>query len=145
MSYDLTASNPNSLPNHGHKESNRFITVSKSSNKNRSIYLCFSVYFTGRGLHQSRNTFRTISNGNHFKPSEARWSLGGKLKLETFKLKLKGKSHANLLPFQNPKCLSVSKKNKIIVKFVINYHLSAIKLSISASGQRQSRPVWIET
>ena len=31
-----------------------------------------------------------------------------------------------------------------IVKFVINYHHSAIKLSISASGQRPSRPVWIE-
>ena len=31
------------------------------------------------------------------------------------------------------------------VKFVKNYHLSAIKLLISASGQRQSRPVWIET
>ena len=38
---------------------------------------------------------------------------------------LKGKYHANLL-------LSI-------------YHLSAIKLSISASGQRQSRPAWIET
>ena len=36
-------------------------------------------------------------------------------------------------------------KNEIIVKFVKNYHPSAIKLSISASGQRQSRPVWIET
>ena len=41
-------------------------------------------------------------------------------------------------------CLSTETK-KITVKFVINYHPSAIKLSISASGQRQSRPVWIET
>ena len=32
-----------------------------------------------------------------------------------------------------------------IVKFVINYHPSAIKLSISASDQRQSRLEWIET
>ena len=54
---------------------------------------------------------------------------------------LKGKYHANLLSFQNPKnvCLSAE------VKFVLNYHPSAIKLSICASGQRQSRPVWIET
>ena len=42
-------------------------------------------------------------------------------------------------------CLSVSRKKELIVKFVINYHPSATKLSISASGQRQSRPVWIET
>ena len=48
--------------------------------------------------------------------------------------------------FKTQKCLSVFRNNKIIiVKFVINYHPSAIKLSISASGQRQSRPVWIET
>ena len=47
--------------------------------------------------------------------------------------------------FKTQKCLSVSRNNKIIVKFVINYHPSAIKLSIRASGQRQSRPVWIET
>ena len=43
------------------------------------------------------------------------------------------------------KCLSASRNNEIIVKFVINYHPSAIKLLISASGQRQSWPVWIET
>ena len=43
------------------------------------------------------------------------------------------------------KCLSVSRNNEIIVKFVINYHPSAIELLIGASGQRQSRPVWIET
>ena len=37
-----------------------------------------------------------------------------------------------------PKCLYVNRNNKIhvIVKFVINYHLSGIKLSISTSGQR---------
>ena len=58
---------------------------------------------------------------------------------------LKGKYHPNLLSFQNPKCLSISRNNKIIVKFVINYHPSGIKLSISASSQRQRRPVWIET
>ena len=58
---------------------------------------------------------------------------------------LKGKYHAILLSFQNPKCLSVNRNKEIIVKFVINYHPSAIKLLISASGQRQSRSVWIET
>ena len=58
---------------------------------------------------------------------------------------LKGKYHANLLSFQTQKCLSVSRNKEVIVKFVINYHPSAIKLSISASGQKQSRPVWIET
>ena len=36
---------------------------------------------------------------------------------------------------------SVSRNNEIIVKFVINYRPSVIKLSISASGLRQSRPV----
>ena len=35
-------------------------------------------------------------------------------------------------------------RNNCQVFFVKNYHPSAIKLSISASGQRQSRPVWIE-
>ena len=43
------------------------------------------------------------------------------------------------------KCLSVSRNKEIIVKFVINYHPSTIKLSISASRQRQNWPVWIET
>ena len=57
---------------------------------------------------------------------------------------LKGKYHANLLSFQNPK-IFVSRNKEIIVKFVINYHPSAIKPLISASGQRQSRPVWMET
>ena len=47
--------------------------------------------------------------------------------------------------FKTQKCLTVSRNNEIIVKFVKNYHPSAIKLSISASAQRQSRPVWIET
>ena len=60
---------------------------------------------------------------------------------------LKGKYHANLLSFQNPKMFVCQQKqqNNNFVKFVINYHPSAIKLSISASGQRQSRLVWIET
>ena len=48
---------------------------------------------------------------------------------------LKGKYHANCSHFKTQKCLSVSRNNKIIVKFVINYHPSAIKLSIRASGQ----------
>ena len=52
---------------------------------------------------------------------------------------LKGKYH-----FKAQKCLSVSRNREIIVKFVINYHPSAIKLLISASGQRQSSSVWIE-
>ena len=43
-----------------------------------------------------------------------------------------------------PKCLSVSRNKEIIVKFIINYHPSAIKLSIGVSGQRQSTSVWIE-
>ena len=47
--------------------------------------------------------------------------------------------------FKTQKCLSVSRNKEIIVKFVINYHPSAKKLSISASGQRQSRPIGIET
>ena len=48
---------------------------------------------------------------------------------------LKGKYHANLLSFQNPKNIfSVSRNKEIIVKFVLNYHPSAMKLSISASG-----------
>ena len=47
--------------------------------------------------------------------------------------------------FKTQKCLSVGRSNEIIFKFVINYHLSAKKLSISASGKGQSRPVWIET
>ena len=61
-------------------------------------------------------------------------------------LALKGKYHANLLSFQNPKMLACQQKKKeTIVKFVINYHPRAIKLLISASGRRQSRPVWIES
>ena len=47
--------------------------------------------------------------------------------------------------FKTQKCLSVSRNNKKVVKFVINCHPSAIKLLISASAQRQSRPAWIET
>ena len=35
-------------------------------------------------------------------------------------------------------CLTTGTK-KLLSSFVINYHPSAIKLSISASGQRQSR------
>ena len=60
---------------------------------------------------------------------------------------LEGKYHANLLSFQNPKMFVCKQKqrNDNIVKFAINYHPSAIKLSVSASGQRQSRPEWIET
>ena len=58
---------------------------------------------------------------------------------------LKGKYHANLLSFQNPKMFACQQKQRNNCKFVINYHSSEIKLSISASGQRQSRPVWIET
>ena len=60
--------------------------------------------------------------------------------IEQAQTSLKGKYHANLLSFQNPE-MFVSRKNEMIVKFVINYHPSAIKLPISASGQRQSRSV----
>ena len=48
--------------------------------------------------------------------------------------------------FSKPKnvCLTTETK-KLVVRFVINYHPSARKLSISASGQGQSRLQWIET
>ena len=59
---------------------------------------------------------------------------------------LKGKYHINICcHFKTHKCLSVNRNNEKVVKFVINHHPSAIKLSISASGQRESRPVWLET
>ena len=58
---------------------------------------------------------------------------------------IKGEVSRKFAVISKPKCLSVSRNKEIIVKFVINYHPSAIELSISASGQRQSRPVWIET
>ena len=58
---------------------------------------------------------------------------------------LKGEVSRKFAVISKPKNVCLSGKNKeIIVKFVINYHPSAIKLLISASGQRQSRPVWIE-
>ena len=41
-------------------------------------------------------------------------------------------------------CLTIETK-QLVARFVINYHLSARKLSISASGQGQSRLQWIET
>ena len=51
--------------------------------------------------------------------------------------RLKGEvSRKFVVSFQNPKCLSVSRNHEIIVKFVINYYPSAIKLAISASGQK---------
>ena len=81
-----------------------------------------------------------ITSTHECKPSEA---LSGPVLL--FQWTLKGKYHQNLLSFQNPKMFDCQQKQRIIVKFVKNYHPSAIKLSISASGQRQSRPVWIET
>ena len=59
----------------------------------------------------------------------------------------RGHIHEALLAvISKPKnvCLSAETK-KIIVKFGINYHPCAIKLSISASGHKRSRPVWIET
>ena len=54
---------------------------------------------------------------------------------------LKGEVSRKFAVIPKPKnvCLSAE------VKFVLNYHPSAIKLSICASGQRQSRLVWIET
>ena len=50
-----------------------------------------------------------------------------------------------LVSFQNPKIIVCQQKQKLLSSFVINYHPSAIKRSISASGQRQSRSEWIET
>ena len=58
---------------------------------------------------------------------------------------VKGEVSRKFAVISKPKCLTVSRNNKIIVKFVKNYHPSTIILSISASGQRQSRPVSIET
>ena len=54
---------------------------------------------------------------------------------------LKGKYHANLLSFQNPKMFVCQQKQRNNCQV----RPSAIKLSISASGQRQSRLAWIET
>ena len=53
----------------------------------------------------------------------------------------------NLMLFQNPKMFvhQQKKETMIIVEFCYKLYLSGIKLSISASGQRQSRPEWIET
>ena len=52
---------------------------------------------------------------------------------------LKGKYHTNLMPFQNPKMfVCQQKKNGCLVLLQI-FTPSAIKLLISASGQRQSR------
>ena len=45
--------------------------------------------------------------------------------IEQFQLSVvKGKYHANCCHFKTQKCLSVSRNNEIIVKFVINYHPS---------------------
>ena len=53
---------------------------------------------------------------------------------------LKRKYHASLMSFQNPKMFACQQnQKKQLSSFVINYHPSAIKLSTSASGQRQSR------
>ena len=53
---------------------------------------------------------------------------------------LKGEVSRKFAVISKPKNVSpVSRNNEIIVKFVINYHPSAIKLSITASGKRQSR------
>ena len=52
---------------------------------------------------------------------------------------LKGKYHANLLSFQNPKMFACQQKQKKKnVKFIINCHPSAIQLSISASGHAET-------
>ena len=59
---------------------------------------------------------------------------------------LKGKYFANLMSFQNPKMFVCQlKQNHNLSNFVINYHPSPIKLSIRASGQKQSKSEWIET
>ena len=42
-------------------------------------------------------------------------------------------------------CRSTVTQKSYCESFVINYHPCAIELSISASGQRQSRLEWIET
>ena len=55
-----------------------------------------------------------------------------------FRFAVKGKYHANLLSFQNQKCSSAE------TMFVINYYPSAIKLLISASGQRQKLELKLE-
>ena len=59
---------------------------------------------------------------------------------------LKGKYHANLLSFQNPKMFVCQQKQRnncqVCYKLSPQYN---IKLSFSASSQRQSSSEWIET
>ena len=56
------------------------------------------------------------------------------------KVGVKGEVPRKFAVISKPKnVLPVIRNNEITVKFVINYHPSAIKLSISASGQRQRR------
>ena len=59
---------------------------------------------------------------------------------------LKREVSSKFAVISKPKNFCLSGRNKkIIILFVINYPSSAIKLSMSASGQRQGRSVWIET
>ena len=68
------------------------------------------------------------------------------LRFSSFISELIGEVSRKFAVISKPKNnLSVSRNRAIIIKFVINYHPSAIKLSISSSSKRQSRPVWIET
>ena len=60
---------------------------------------------------------------------------------EVWKCDLKGEVSHKFAVISKPKNVSVSSNNEIIVKFVINYHPSTIKLSIGASVPQ----VWIET
>ena len=64
---------------------------------------------------------------------------------KTFKNILIGPDNLPGLSRNGPQVTNHTTVKWPIVKFVINYHPSIIKLSIRASGQRQSRPVWIET
>ena len=65
--------------------------------------------------------------------------------IEQFEQFLKGKYNANFLSFQNPRMLVFQQKQRNNCQICYKLSPSTIKLSISASGQRQSRPVWIET
>ena len=88
------------------------------------------IYISVNGVSARRGW----SSGNHVGPSNYNKMLV-----------LKGKYHVNLVSFQNTKKFVCQQKPKKIVQFCYKLSPSAVKLSISAFGQRQSRSEWIET
>ena len=57
----------------------------------------------------------------------------------------KGEVSREFSVISKPKNVCLSIETKKISSFVIRYHPNAIKLSINASDQSQSRLEWIET